>query len=136
MKKLAAILIMSILILPVLCSCTAQKDTDTQWWEDTSALTSAGSEDTAEPPSLISHLFGEWKNQHGIVEPIDEKTVAGSPYTVKSIKEDERANITATLTVDGSDVVYTVYRYKVGYAEYSYMEARFTAKDILFTYTK
>jgi len=33
-------------------------------------------------------------------------------------------------------VIYTVYRYKVGYAEYSYMEAVFTAKDIVFKFSK
>ncbi len=92
--------------------------------------------DTSESIPPINFLYGNWKTLSGASEPIDENTVNGSPYTVKEIKRENNGNITATLVVDKSDVVYTVYRYKTGYAEYSYMEALFTAKDTTIIFSK
>ena len=141
-KKLLCLTLVACTIL-ALCSCTEKVQKDTESSEDipevteTTAITttSADKETTGEVP-LVSYLEGNWVNENGVREPIDDKTVNGSPYTVKSIDKDANGNITATLLVDNSDVVYTVYRYKVGYAEYSYMEVLFTAKNITFKYSK
>ena len=116
------------------CSCGLLVPVETEWYEELPPATLPPETTAADP--LVSYLAGEWVNDRGVKEPIDDKTVNGSPYTVKSISKDERGNITATLLVDNSDVVYTVYRYKVGYAEYCYMEALFTAKGITFKYSK
>ncbi len=132
MKKSVLLALFIITFSCMLCSC-ADTPAETQWWEGVSTTQAPDTEADILP---VEHLYGEWKTESGEREPIDKNTVNGSPYTVKSVSEDEYGNITATLTVDGSDVVYTVYRYKVGYSEYSYMEARFTAKDITFVFTK
>lgn len=133
MKRFFSIISILSLIL-CLCACSAGEGKDTEWWENTGSADS--SSETDAPSSPISHLYGEWKNEQGDREPIDEHTVGGSAYTVKSVVEDEYGNITATLTVNSSEVVYKVYRYKVGYAEYSYMEALVGAKGITIVYTK
>ncbi len=117
-----------------LCSCSLFVPMETEWYEDLPPATLPP--DTSSDDPLISYLEGDWVNDRGVREPIDSKTVNGSPYTVKSIKKESNGNITATLIVDNSDVVYTVYRYKTGYAEYCYMEVLFTAKDIVFKYSK
>ena len=131
MRKLLSLLTGALLLL-TLCSCLVPMETDPT--EDRPAATLPP--DTSEQLPPITYLYGNWRTAEGAYEPIDESTVNGSPYTVKEIKRESNGNIIATLTVDKSDVVYTVYRYKTGYAEYSYMEALFTAKGITFKFTK
>ena len=127
--------IISILSLMLcLCACSMGDSKETEWWENTGSADTSSEADAPQP--LISHLWGEWKNEQGEREPIDEHTVGGSAYTTKSVTEDEYGNITAILTVNDSDVTYKIYRYKVGYAEYSYMEALVGAKGITIVYTK
>ena len=131
MKKILLILA-SMMLLLSLCSCIVPLDTDAP--DGTPSVTFPP--DTSEDVPPITFLYGNWRTEAGVYEPIDETTVNGSPYTVKDIKRESNGDIVATLVVNNSDVVYTVYRYKTGYAEYSYMEALFTAKDITFKFSK
>ncbi len=87
-------------------------------------------------PELVSYLFGDWVSSYGDTEKIDENTINGSPYTLKAIREDSSYNITAIVEVNGSEVTYKIYRYYVGYAEYSYMEAVVETKDVVFKFSK
>ncbi|MEE1358052.1 MAG: hypothetical protein UHG68_10880 [Clostridia bacterium] len=135
MKKIALLLTLALLSLSLLCSCTEhnnEKNTEDQ----NGSVSQDQNGSTEQETPITEYLYGNWINEHGESEPIDKETVNGSPYTVKSIAKDEYGNIKAVLTVDGSEVTYIVYRYYVGYAEYSYMEALFSAKDITFKYSK
>ncbi len=127
MKKFIALLF---LVLCLLAFGSCKKD-------DTTPTTSNTTQSTQNSPEdYIVFLYGEWICTNGEREPIDENTVNGTPYILKDISRDERGDITYTLTVNNSDVLYKVYRYKEGYAEYSYMEADFTAKDAVFKFYK
>ena len=131
MKKILSLFALLTLLL-ALSSCLVPMDT-----EQSDGFPSATfPPDTSEDVPPITYLYGNWRTDAGVSEPIDERTVNGSPYTVKEIRRESNGDITATLVVDNSDVVYTVYRYKTGYAEYSYMEALFTAKNITFKFSK
>ena len=112
MKKLSTIILLISLILCI-CACNGTPK-ETQWWEQTHEQTET---DTAAPdsettkPSPIAALFGAWKNEHGEPEPIDENSVGGSRYTIKEATQNAYGDITATLIINDSEVVYTVYRY-------------------------
>ena len=134
MKKYTALILLA-LCLVFICSCnnTAPDNITTQ--KDTAPdVTVEGAGDPFE--EYRKHLYGNWINTDGDSEPIDEETVNGTPYTIKDITRDAKGNLIYTLTVGESDVIYTVYRYKTGYAEYSYMEANFGAKDVVFKFHK
>ena len=131
MKKILSLFALLTLLL-ALSSCLVPMDTEPSDGFPSVTFPPDTSEDV--PP--ITYLYGNWRTDAGVYEPIDERTVNGSPYTVKEIRRESNGDITATLVVDNSDVVYTVYRYKTGYAEYSYMEALFTAKNITFKFSK
>ena len=131
MKKILSLFALLTLLL-ALSSCLVPMDTEPSDGFPSVTFPPDTSEDV--PP--ITYLYGNWRTDAGVYEPIDERTVNGSPYTVKEIRRESNGDITATLVVDNSDVIYTVYRYKTGYAEYSYMEALFTAKNITFKFSK
>ena len=131
MKKILSLFALLTLLL-ALSSCLVPMDTEPS--DGFPSVTFPP--DTSEDAPPITYLYGNWRTDEGVSEPIDERTVNGSPYTVKEIRRESNGDITATLVVDNSDVVYTVYRYKTGYAEYSYMEALFTAKNITFKFSK
>lgn len=133
MKKVLLFLFLTIAVLG-LASCSVQEPTDTGSDIITNAEVSDTKDETFE--DFKSHLYGDWVCTNGESEPIDKDTINGTPYTVKDIKKDSYGNLTYAVTVNGSEVIYTVYRYKVGFAEYSYMEAVFTAKDIVFKFSK
>jgi len=127
-------MLISISVMLPLASCSGQVPEDPWPVDSNGAQVSDTKDETFE--DFKSHLYGDWVCTNGEHEPINESTINGTPYTVKDIKKDSYGNLTYTVTVNGSDVIYTVYRYKVGYAEYSYMEAVFTAKDIVFKFSK
>lgn len=129
-------ILLSIIILSLaLCVCACKRSpSDTQWWEDTGTQ-STDTEGSAQP-SPIEHLYGEWENEQGEREIIDADTIGGSGYSVDSVTVNEYGDVTAKVSVSGSHVIYTVYRYKVGYAEYSYMQAHIEAKNVTINYTK
>ncbi len=126
-------LLFSAILCIALCSCNftpsnnpAKTDTETK-----TPIT-----ETNENDNYRFYLYGGWIAQNGETEPIDEHTVNGTPYTIKDIVKDERGDLTFTLSVGNSNVTYKVYRYKVGYAEYSYMEAILDSKDAVFKFHK
>ncbi len=131
MKKRFFIAFIALLAV-LLCSCKKAPPKDTTLPSETNF--SDSSSDTQN--DVYDILYGEWINELGESEPIDENTVNGTPYTLKSAVKNERGDITYILTVNNSDVKYTVYRYKVGYAEYSYMEAVIGTKDAVFKFSK
>lgn len=128
-------LIMITIFSLLLCVCSCKNNaSDTQWWEDTTTQ-STGEQDSAQSDP-IQHLYGEWKNEQGEREIIDADTVGGSRYTVESVDVNEYGNVTVKVCIGSSHVTYTVFRYTVGYAEYSYMEALMETKGITIIYTK
>lgn len=133
MKKSLLIALIFTLILTV---CACKKDpSDTEWYEDTGAQSTTEDTSTSEP-SPTDHLMGEWKNEQGEREIIDGSTIGGAQYTIDSVNTNEYGDVTVRVCINNSHVTYTVYRYKVGYAEYSYMEALIEAKGITISYTK
>lgn len=134
MKKILCLILLAIIVAVTLASCSDDSPISTDTHTPNNTNVSETKDETFE--DFKSHLYGNWICTNGESEPIDESTINGTPYTVKEIKKDSYGNLTYTVTVNGSDVIYTVYRYKVGFAEYSYMEAVFTAKDIVFKFSK
>ena len=135
MKKVIIAVMLTVALLSV-CSCASTSET-TAWWEDTYTNTNTQQVPTdTQAPSPISHLYGEWKNSTGDREIIDADTIGGIRYSVKSVEENPYGDVTVTLSLNGSDVVYTVYKYKVGYAEYSYLEAYLAVKNITVSYSR
>ena len=136
MKK-AIIAVMLIVAVLSVCSCASQSET-TAWWEDTYTNTDTENapQTTTAAPTPISRIYGEWKNSTGDREIIDADTIGGIRYSVKSVEENPYGDVTVTVSLNGSDVVYTVYRYKVGYAEYSYLEAYIAVKNLTVSYSR
>ena len=135
MKKVIIAVMLTVALFSV-CSCASKSET-TAWWEDTFTSTNTNEvpADT-QAPSPVSHLYGEWKNSYGDREIIDAETIGGVRYSVKSVEESPYGDVTVTVSLNGSDVVYTVYRYKVGYAEYSYLEAYIAVKNVTVSYSR
>ncbi len=133
MKKYIALVLLSLCLI-FIYSC---KNTVPDVTAPADTSPDATGESAGDPfDEYKKHLYGDWISSGGEREPIDEKTVNGTPYTIKDITRDSKGNLIYTLTVGESEVVYTVYRYKTGYAEYSYMEANFGAKDVVFKFHK
>lgn len=126
MKKTVILILAAILALSLLCSCDTTPSPD-----DVTIPIS-----DSEQHTMLSYFFGEWTSEHGEKEIIDATGIAGSSYSVESLTQDGAYNITAVIRMSGGLYTYKLYRYYVGYAEYSYMEVSLPSKDVIIKYSK
>ena len=126
MKRFVTIILSALLALSLFCSC----DTPPSPNDVTMPV------EDSEKASLLSLFYGEWTSESGEKELIDESGIGGSPYSVLNVTQDGAYNITALFSIGGASYTYKLYRYYVGYAEYSYMEVTLPSKDVMIKFSK